>query len=1159
MSHAPRPSLWFRLSALTAAVAVAYAVAQTDYTWDDAVTTGAFEAQGNWQPNGYPSDDDAITFAALDQTTTVNFSDDEYVDILNILNSDVVLNDGGGDWGLSVWDTILVGDPAAAGGDHASLTIESGYLSGWDDWDDLEALLAIVTGTDTADGVFVNAAGELYAYSALVGLGGGLARNGGPLTGRLTVEEGYGEFAELVIGGVSADEMLAYLTEQEAYLDGELQEAPDEPVGGIGIVTVSGPGSTPRESGNENLLVWGGIAVGSFGGNGELTITDGAEALVESWLGLDLRDRQVGDWLIPMAVGTFGGTGTVTVDGGATLGVDWFDDDDDGGADGIYYDGWGWSVTVGNAMGLDFWGAFSEVETDGNGMFNVDGAGTEVYAEGFLVGASNGFSGVMNVTDGAMVSCDGYLLAVTIPSELYARGRQSTPGAGTINVDGAGTSVDAFGIGAYGLAGPATLNITGGATTESEVIYVFSQALIEGTSAAVEINGAGSLATAYAVLVSAGGDGVPSEATLSVSDGGMLNVLADTTRQTGLDGMLMIQAGTGLIGRGDRNGAPLADTVASVTVDGAGTFLTPKHIVAGADDGALAMMTVRNQGLVETHTATFDAGSALVVTGGGWFGVEELMIGPGGLLTGDGTIAPYDDRGGIGGNVRVEGRAAPGNSIGALTILGSYTQEPGSVLEIEVEPGGTADQLAVGEQATLNGGTVEVIPEAGEYAPGTAYKIIDAQGGVTGTFDGVDVVAAARNGGLRFGLDYETDAVWLRLLMGGYVDSAMTPNQTAIARFLDAVNRGEAGDDMAEFLGRLDGLDDTQLRGALDGISPSELDDVTKSGLEEANALLDALFQHLSLSVPGGRGGTARTTPDSRQGTPSILAYESPAAAQDGWVWWAEALGTYTQYKETSESEGYRNRSGGAVFGGDCYISANTVVGLGLAYSRSTLDWTNNAGDGHTESLFATASGSWQSEDLYVNGALGIGHTWFDSQRLVPTGLRAKGEHNGLTFVSMLGGGYDFHTDKLTLGPTARIQYAALHEEGFSEEEAGALNMQFDRSTAESCRTNLGLRALYNGAVLRGHAVRPELRLEWMHEFVRDARRVDGALEGLPGTSIGVWGNDPLQDAVIIGAGLRVDASENVTFRLDYDLTQPIGSSDYKAGHALFGRISWQF
>src|SRR3546814_9510938 len=81
---------------------------------------------------------------------------------------------------------------------------------------------------------------------------------------------------------------------------------------------------------------------------------------------------------------------------------------------------------------------------------------------------------------------------------------------------------------------------------------------------------------------------------------------------------------------------------------------------------------------------------------------------------------------------------APGSSIGALNISGDITFAAGSVYEVEVDVASSASDLvhATGI-ATLNGGSVIHMGQAGNYRPNATYTILTADDGVNGSFDEV--------------------------------------------------------------------------------------------------------------------------------------------------------------------------------------------------------------------------------------------------------------------------------------------------------------------------------------------------------------------------------------------------------------------------------------
>jgi hypothetical protein len=160
---------------------------------------------------------------------------------------------------------------------------------------------------------------------------------------------------------------------------------------------------------------------------------------------------------------------------------------------------------------------------------------------------------------------------------------------------------------------------------------------------------------------------------------------------------------------------------------------------------------------------------------GGRLAVDGSIPGPvtvnfGGTLAGDGTVY---------GNVAGDGRVAPGNSPGILTIDGDYTQSDDSVLEIEIgglTPGNdnnNHDQVLVGGVATL-GGVYEFqlfngfVPQAGQ-----AITFID-------TFSGGSVAAGTRPRAITApGLDAANPDLAIRVVatpgVGGNVQLEFVP------------------------------------------------------------------------------------------------------------------------------------------------------------------------------------------------------------------------------------------------------------------------------------------------------------------------------------------------------------------------------------------------
>ena len=95
----------------------------------------------------------------------------------------------------------------------------------------------------------------------------------------------------------------------------------------------------------------------------------------------------------------------------------------------------------------------------------------------------------------------------------------------------------------------------------------------------------------------------------------------------------------------------------------------------------------------------------------------------GGLFGGSGQVASLTLNGGA---------LSPGNSIGTMTIIGNLVMASAAAYLVEVSTT-SADMTKVGGSAKL-AGTLAFFPVSGVYTVGTQYVLLNAAGGVSGTF-----------------------------------------------------------------------------------------------------------------------------------------------------------------------------------------------------------------------------------------------------------------------------------------------------------------------------------------------------------------------------------------------------------------------------------------
>jgi subtilase-type serine protease len=216
--------------------------------------------------------------------------------------------------------------------------------------------------------------------------------------------------------------------------------------------------------------------------------------------------------------------------------------------------------------------------------------------------------------------------------------------------------------------------------------------------------------------------------------------------------------------------------------------LSGKNTFGGLDvrQGVLELDSDNRLGKVEVNGGLFVlngklASTDLLVNSGvasvqGRVNGGATRIAAGGSLHGNGTL----------GDTVVEGTVAPGNSIGTLHIVGTYTQAPGSLYEAEIAAPSASDLIDVTGRANLLGGTVRVFNAPGQYLLGQRFNILTATGGVSGQFARID--ASAISPFLKFDFNYGADGVNVDVARGlALAAAARTGNQRSAARSADAL------------------------------------------------------------------------------------------------------------------------------------------------------------------------------------------------------------------------------------------------------------------------------------------------------------------------------------------------------------------------------------
>lgn len=423
---------------------------------------------------------------------------------------------------------------------------------------------------------------------------------------------------------------------------------------------------------------------------------------------------------------------------------------------------------------------------------------------------------------------------------------------------------------------------------------------------------------------------------------------------------------------------------------------------------------------------------------------DSSLIGPASVVGGrlavngslSGAVATVQDGAEIGGNgtlggliVKTHATAAPGNSIGKLSVATFAIFEPGSTYAVEVDAAGAGDRIDVTGAATLQGGTVKVLAEAGDYKPMTSYVILNAGTGVTGRFEGTTSNLAF----LSPELTYTGNSVTLTLLRNDltFASVAATRNQTAVGASVD------------QAFGFGTGVYDSLVRGTA-GAARDAFDQL--SGESHAAALAAA--------ISDGQATRGMLLDHMRSPAPDAA---SEGRAISGW---ADAFGAWGDVKSDGNAASARRSTQGFLTGVEAVSDNGLRLGLAGGFSVTSVDVDARHASSDIKTGQLWAYGATDLGGFALRGGLGYADLQIESDRTVT--LRTTSGHltsDADASVTQVFAevGHEMKVGRLKVEPTAGLAAFWLKADGFSE-SGGALALSAKGIERELTVGSLGLR-----------------------------------------------------------------------------------------------------
>ena len=912
-------------------------------------------------------------------------------------------------------------------------------------------------------------------------------------------------------------------------------------VGYLSLGTGSGASGSYSLSGSGSL-VSGTEYVGLFG-SGSFTQTGGTNTVNDLYLGL--LSGASGTYNLSgtgsLAAGNeyvgYGSSGVFTQSGGSNAVSSDLNLGYASGASGTYNLSDSGSGSTLSVAGSEYIGNF------GSGAFTQSG-GTNTASNYLYLGYNSGASGSYSLSGGSLAAGNEYV---------------GYSGSGTFSQTGGSNAVTNYLYLGYNSGGSGTYNLSGGGSLSATDEYVGNS----GTGTFTQNGGTNTVPNLWL------GNNSGASGSYSLSGGSLAVVDNEFVGNSGT-GSFTQSGGTNTVGYlslGTGSGAS-----GSYSLSGSGSLVSGTEYVGLFGSGTFTQTGGTNTVTDSLSLAALAGASGTYNLQGGSLSAPTFNVNSGGTFNYSG--------GSFTGNLNNSGTVAPG--LGIQTINGNYTQTSTGTLLEQIGSTSSYSQLAVTGSASLNG-TLEMVRLPGYTpGPGTFSNILSAAGGVTGTFSKViDSVTGTSNitDSLYWTVGYTANGVNLfdPMVARNYTNPSLplSRNQWVVGNMLNSVSSVTTGD-LGTVLSALDGLTTSSAAAnAYQQISPDKAAALSTLAFAGANLQRSTLSRRITdlrfgpgdtgtsagglgafnLNYAQGQGLMVASNASSLSGL--LSGQKDPGALDNSWgVYFDPSLSLGAQ-GSTLNQTGFGFTMGGFTAGVDYRVWQDLLLGLNTGYTYTGASFHGSGGYVHGNTWPINAYAAYLPKPFYAYGSLGYALNLYNLQREFNFGGLSRAANSSSTGNQLNAygeTGYDFKLHPLVLTPALTLSYSQLWLNGFTENNAGALNLTVGPQNAQSLQTGIGGKIampLQRNSV----TVTPQFYAFYQHEYGDGSRTLDAHLSQA-GNGFNYLTSAAHRDFAVLGADITIATRKNLKVQLDYNAE--VGRGNYTA-HYISAGLRWEF
>ena len=297
---------------------------------------------------------------------------------------------------------------------------------------------------------------------------------------------------------------------------------------------------------------------------------------------------------------------------------------------------------------------------------------------------------------------------------------------------------------------------------------------------------------------------------------------------------------------------------------------------------------------------------------------------------------------------------------------------------------------------------------------------------------------------------------------------------------------------------------------ALTAVAPEVAPMVQKTQTETANQVFGAVSTRLT-------GGSISTGGEGMASGDNIFKRGAM---------WVQGLFNKSKLDDTSKAKGFDADSNGIAFGAEKFVTDDTKVGIGYAYTNTDINgfMRDTDVDTHTAILY----GEYKPSNWYVNGIATYGWSDYEESKSV-AGVGVKADYDVETFGLQAMTGYDMQVNGLGITPEAGLRYVHIKQDAYKD----SADQRVSANDSDILTGVIGAKVSKIFELSNGMNIKPEARIAATYDLMNDD--VNSVVTLANGSAYAVEGEALDRFGMEFGAGVTAEVNDKVELSLGYE------------------------